>query len=632
MPNLRPLSLALGLALASLTSTHAAPAAPAVATAAAKTAPQGVNVSDTWNLKDLYPSVEAWEAERKALAADIPKVKARKGTLGASSQSLLAAMEEMSQLRRRLARLAVYASLENDADTRVAPAAERNQLANLLYNALGEATAFVQPELLAVGEPRIREFLKAEPGLAKFRYSLEVSLRQAPHTLSAEGEDLLAAAAQPLGQPPEIYSTLTNADLPWPTITIKGKKHVLDQEGYVALRTHPDPEVRAQVFKTFWTALKAFERSIGTVYASQLKSTAFQAKARHYPSSMSMILGAYNTPEQVYRTLVAETNAGLPTLHRYFKLMKKTLGLKEMRYSDLYVAMAKAPREYSLSEAASLTLAATQPLGEGYVADLKKGIEGGWMHSAVQRGKRSGAYMNGAAYDVHPYLLMSFSGGYESVSTYAHEWGHAMHTVLANKAQPFETADYALFVAEIPSTFNEVLLAEHVKANAKTKAERIYAISRELDSLRGTFFRQALFAEFELRTHEAMEKGEALTGERFSQIYLDLLRRYHGHDQGVVKVDDLYGVEWAYIPHFYNDFYVFQYATSISAATYFADGVVKGDTAMRDRYFEMLKAGGSADPYEIVKKAGLDMATPTPYRALIARMNRLLDELEALQR
>ncbi len=238
--------------------------------------------------------------------------------------------------------------------------------------------------------------------------------------------------------------------------------------------------------------------------------------------------------------------------------------------------------------------------------------------------------MNGIAYDVHPFVLTSFNGDYESVSTVAHEWGHAMHSVLANGAQPFETADYSIFVAEIPSTTNEMLLADYVAAHAKTKAEKVYALSQQLELLRGTFFRQAMFAEFELKSHEAIEKDQSLTGADLTRIYLDLLKRYHGDAEGVMHIDDLYGAEWEYIPHFYTDYYVYQYATSISAAAYFAEGIEKGDTKLREQYFNMLKAGGSDDPYQIVKRAGLDMASPAPYQAIIARMNKVMDELDAL--
>lgn len=374
---------------------------------------------------------------------------------------------------------------------------------------------------------------------------------------------------------------------------------------------------------------KTYERTFGATLAANTRGAVFAAKARKYPDSLSAALAHDNVPADVYRTLIAEAHNGLPTLHRYLTLGKKLLGLKTLRYSDIYVPFADPPRRYSLAEAEQLTLQAVQPLGEDYGRDLSAAFQNAWMHAKPQRGKRSGAYMNGAAYDVHPYVLMSFSGNYDSVSTLAHEFGHAMHTVLANRAQPFETADYSIFVAEIPSTTNEMLLADHVIANSKSKAERIYALSQALELLRGTFFRQAMFAEFEAETHIAIERGQPLTGDGLSKLYLGLLRRYMGDAEEVAKVDDIYGVEWAYIPHFYADFYVYQYATSISAAAYFAEGLEKGDTDLRERYFNMLKAGGSDDPYLIVKRAGPDLASPEPYRALIRRMDHLLDQLES---
>ncbi|WP_374346902.1 oligoendopeptidase F [Chitinimonas sp.] len=604
--------------------------AAAAAVQAASPAPV-TSAPAVWNLTELYASPAAWETERLAIQAQLPTLAAHKGKLATDAPSLLNALDAVSALRKRLYRLSLYASLKADEDTRIGENEARRQLANSLDSKFGEAIAYLGPEITALGAAKVNAFLAAEPRLAKHRYFLQNSLRLADHTLSQKEETLLAAAGEPLQQPGAIYELLANADIPWPTIKIRDKSVRLDQEGYVAARSDRDPAVRKQVFDTFWPQFKQFERTFGATYAANLRGTVFQAKARQYPNSLAMALSPYNTPEAVYRTLVAETNAGLPTLHRYFALSKKLLGLKELRYSDIYVPLAKPPRAYTLAEAQQLTLEAVKPLGQEYASDLSRGFAGGWMHALPQPGKASGAYMNGAAYDLHPYLLMSFSGGWESVSTLAHEWGHAMHTVQANRAQPFETADYALFIAEIPSTTNEMLLADHVIANARTKAEKIFAISQELELLRSTFFRQAMFAEFELAAHEAIERGEALTGEQLSKMYLDLLKRYHGDQQGVMKIDDLYGIEWAYISHFYRDFYVFQYATSISAAAYFADGIERGDATVRQKYFDMLRAGGSADPYQIVKAAGLDMASPTPYRALVKRMDRLMDELERVQ-
>jgi oligoendopeptidase F len=620
-------TIALAAAVAMLAG---APAAVQAAATPAPAASATAGPPAVWNLSTLYADDAAWEAARQKFVAGLPQLKALEGTLGTSPQTLLHAMEQISAARREVMRLALYASLKADEDTRVGANQQRRQLADAAANQFNQATSFVASEVSAIGAAKIDAALAAEPGLKNHSYYLHTLLRMSSHTLPAEGEALLAAADDPLQQPTAIYELLSNADLPWPKITVRGKTRTLDQETYVALRDDRDPKVREQVFKAFWPVYKAYERTIGAIYVAHLKGTVFTAHARKYPTSLDMAVSQDNTPTAVYRTLVAETNAGLPTLQRYLKTRARLLGLKTQSYSDVYVPLAKPPRTYTLAEAEAITLEAVKPLGDAYVKALGQHFQEGWMHAVPQRGKRSGAYMNGDAYDVHPFVLMSFNDNYESVSTLAHEWGHAMHSVLANGAQPFETAGYGIFVAEIPSTTNEMLLADYVARNAKTKEEKIYALSQQLELLRRTFFRQALFAEFELKTHEAIEQDKPLTGEELSKTYLDLIRRYHGDAQGVMKVDDLYGVEWEYIPHFYTDYYVYQYATSISAAAYFAEGISRGDTQVRDRYLDMLKAGGSNDPYLVVKNAGLDMASPEPYRALVHRMDRLLDELDAL--
>ena len=620
------------IALATALVTLAAPLTQAATPAAAAPSTTGTaaNPPALWNLTSLYADDAAWDASRQKLLARLPEVKALQGTLGTSAASLLHAMQVISDCNRELARLDVYASLKADADTQVTANQALRQQSAAAQTQFAQATAWENPEVAAVGQARIDSYIAAEPKLAPHAYALHTMLRLAAHTLSASEEALMAGASDPLSQPQQIYELLANADLPWPTITVRGKKVTLDQETYVKLREDRDPKVRDLVFKSFWPVFKSFQRTIGAIYVAHLRGVVFDARAHKYDNALQSKLSQDNTPEAVYRTLVAETNAGLPTLQRYLALRGRLLGIKDQKYSDIYAELVKAPRTYTLGEAEAITLKGVAPLGDEYVKALGQHFQEGWMDAVPRKGKRSGAYMNPGAYDVHPFVLMSFNDNYESVSTVAHEWGHAMHSVLANGAQPYELANYGIFVAEIPSTTNEMLLADYVARNAKTKAEKIYAITRQLESMRTTFFRQALFAEFELKAHEAVEKDQPLTGEDLTKIYLDLLRRYHGDAQGVMKIEELYGTEWEYIPHFYTDYYVFQYATSISAAAFFAEGIEKGDTDLRTRYLDMLKSGGSNDAYQVVKGAGLDMATPAPYRALVARMGRLVDELDAL--
>ena len=624
-------AIAFAAALATLAApqTHAA-AAPAAATSASAAMGTAGDPPALWNLTSLYADDAAWEAARQKVLAQVPQLKALQGTLGTSAASLQHAMKTISDAQREVNRLDTYASLKADADTQVTANQALRQQSAATQTQLSQATAWLAPEVAAIGQARIDGYIAAEPRLAPNAYALHTMLRKAAHTLSASEETLLAGAGDPLSQPQEIYSLLTNADLPWPTVTIRGKKVTLDQETYVKYREDGDAKVRAQVFHAFWPVYKSFQRTIGATYVAHLRGVVFDARAHKFETSLQSRLADGNTPDAVYRTLVAEANAGLPTLQRYLKLRGRLLGLKEQKYSDIYAELVKAPRTYTLGEAEALTLKGVAPLGDDYVKALGQHFQEGWMDAVPRKGKVSGAYMNPAAYDVHPFVLMSFNNNYESVTTVAHEWGHAMHSVLANATQPYETADYGIFVAEIPSTTNEMLLADYVARNAKTKSEKIYAITMQLESMRTVFFRQALFAEFELKSHEAVEKDQPLTGEDLTKIYLDLLRRYHGDAQGVMKIEELYGTEWEYIPHFYNDYYVYQYATSISAAAFFAEGIEKGDNDLRTHYLDMLKSGGSNDPYLVVKKAGLDMATPAPYRALVARMARLTDELDAL--
>ena len=419
-----------------------------------------------------------------------------------------------------------------------------------------------------------------------------------------------------------------DSDLPWPEVTLSTGKIRLDQAAYTDKREAPNREDRKLVFETFFKAFDGYKTSLAAALSTQVQADIFAAKAHKHPSALEGALSdAGNVPPGVYRTLVEETNRGLPQLHRYFEVRRKLLGLPDMHYYDIYPPLARLDVTFSLAETRRLTLAGVAPLGADYVDTLAKATASPWADYLPRKNKVSGAYMNGDAYDVHPFLLLNLTGNYDGVSTFAHEWGHAMHSLLANKAQPYETAGYPIFTAEIASTMNEQLLAAYMLAGAKTKQEKIYYLGALLELFRATFFRQAMFAEFELKIHETVEKGQALSGEGMNAMYLELLKKYHGPK---VAIDPAVAVEWAYVPHFYYNFYVYQYATSIAASAYFADQVMKGGARERDNYLGVLKAGGSDYPVDILKKAGLDMTSPAPYRALIDKFARTLDQIEAL--
>ena len=583
-----------------------------------------------WDLTELYPNDAAWSAERTALQGQIAQLPQLHGTLGRDAGALRTALQTISDVYRRTARLYIYASLKADEDLRVAPNQERRQQAQDVFTAMGEATSWVEPEILTVGQAKIDQFVAAEPGLAKFRFYLANILRRAPHTLSEESERVLASSGSPLSGPGDIRDQLASSDIPRPEVTLStGRTVRLDDQGYSIERYAPNRADRKLVFDRFWGSYKTFESSLGAALNSKVRGDIFQAKARHYDTSLQWALSGDNIPEAVYRTLVAEANRGLPTLHRYFALRQRMLNLPDLHYYDIYPPLVSNARRFSLADMRTTTLEALQPLGPDYVRTLAASTAARWMDPFPRQGKASGAYMNGGAYDVHPYLLLNLAENYEGLSTFAHEWGHAMHSLLAKSRQPFETSDYATFTAEIASTTNEQLLARHMVETARTREEKLFYLGQRMEGFRSTFFRQTMFAEFELRIHDMAEAGEGLSGEKFTALYLELLRKYHGTG---MEIDPLYAIEWAYIPHFYRTFYVFQYATSISGAVFFSRSVMQGGAQARERYLDALRAGGSDYPVAILGHAGLDMTTPAPYQALIAEFGSVLDQAEALLR
>jgi len=527
----------------------------------------------------------------------------------------------------------VYASELFAEDTGSPDSLELNEKARILGTQREEATSFMKPEILRLGKGRLERFYAKEKSLAIYRHPLDRILHAAAHTLDSKGESIVATFALSEEAAGSTHQILTNAELPWPTVRLSdGKEVKLDQSAYTEHREAANRDDRKKVFDAFFGTWKQFERTFGVIFHESLKKDAIYTRVRKYPDTLSRALDHERLPAAVYETLIAETNSNLPTLHRYFRLRAKLLGIKgEMRYYDIYPPLVSSARKYPIDEGRKMMLESVRPLGERYAAAMAAGLQNRWMDVYPRPRKLSGAHMAGSAYDVHPFVLMNYNDNYESVSTLAHEWGHAMHSYLSNAAQPFVTADYAIFVAEIASTFNEALLLEHVLRKATGDDERLLYLGSALEHLRGTFFRQAMFAEFEREVHARVDRGEPLSGDRLTQIYGEILRRYHGDKEGVVKIDDLYTVEWAYIPHFYRPFYVFQYATSIAASSLLADAVLKGEPGARERYLKLLSAGGSDYPYELVKAAGVDLASSAPYRAVVARMNRIMDEIEAIQ-
>lgn len=584
-----------------------------------------------WDLADLYSGESDWQADYDLTRARIAGLVELKGTMGKRASALTAGLREISDTRKALYKIYVYASLINDEDQRVGDSQERLAKARALSVEFSEAVSWLEPELIALGEKKINRYINSEADLEPFDFYLQDLIRSAPHRLDEQGESLLASASSLLSAPGGIYSLLVNADVPWPEITLStGETVLLNQAGYSGNRSAANREDRKRVFDTFWSSWEQYIDSLGMILNTEVQANVFQAKARHYDSVLAQQLGEENLPESVYRTLVAEVNDSLPTLHRYFQLRARILGIEDMRYYDIYPPLVEMDTDFGIEESKRITLEVLKPLGEEYNTHLRTALNADWAHVYPQEGKRSGAYMNGSVYDVHPYVLLNHNDDYNALSTYAHEWGHAVHSMLANEAQPFEKADYSTFTAEMASIINEILLEEYMIAASETKEEKLFYLGQALESVRGTFYRQTMFAEFELLIHETVEAGDPLTGARMSELYGDLLRRYHDHDGGTMTIDDTYTIEWAYIPHFYYDFYVFQYATSMSGASWFAEKLLAGDLSVRDAFIDVLKAGGSEHAYQILQKAGLDMSQPAPYRATVRRMEDIMDRIEQL--
>jgi oligoendopeptidase F len=590
-----------------------------------------------WNTADLYASEDAWYQAKDAVAARVPKMADFQGKLGESATAFYDAISAMEALDKDLTRLQVYSSMRGDEDTRLAKPREMNQAVEQLAVQFYSTISYIRPEILALGAEKVNGFLAAEPRLAPYKPMLDDILRYAPHTLSAPEEKIASQADLMADNAGSAYRTFKDADMPYPEITLaNGEKVRLDAQAYTKYRASADREERDRVFDAFFTCFKSFERTFGTTLYGDVKTHMFNKDVHKFGSSIEAALFNSNVPVAVYKQLIADVHANLPTLHRYLKLRQRMMGVDQLRYEDLYAPIIKKVElHYTPEQATELTLKAVAPLGPDYVNTLKTGFESRWVDFIPTTGKRSGAYSTGA-YGVHPYQLQNFTGLYEEVSTLAHESGHSMHTYLSDQHQPYATHDYKIFVAEVASTLNENLLLHYMLNQTKDRDTRLFLLGSYLDGLRTTLFRQTLFAEFEMRIHELAEQGEPLTGEKMSELYIGLVKDYYGDAQGVCKVKDLYGIEWAYIPHFYYNFYVFQYATSITASAQIAvnmraDAALKHPvTKSRDAYLAMLSSGSSKYPIELLKGAGVDMTTSAPFNAAIKEMNGIMDEMEKL--
>jgi oligoendopeptidase F len=585
-----------------------------------------------WNLSEIFPSDEAWRAAKEKLSGEIPKIREFQGTLASGAARLADALELVTRLNKNFSRVYVYASMKSDEDTRVSTYQAMQQEMIQIGSKLNAEAAFIEPEILKIDRSTIDKFIAAEPRLRVFRLYLDDIQRRREHTLTDAEEKILAAAAVMASAPSTVYGIFSDSDFPYPSVTLSdGKTVKLDNAGFNLYRALPNRDDRQKVMSAFFGALGSYRNTFGSTLNAQMQTAVFNARTRKYSTALESALDGPNISTSVYKRLVDGVNRHLPTFHRYLSLRKKMMGLSELHYYDLYAPLvASVDLTYSIEEAQKHVLAALKPLGPDYASVVNRAFNERWIDVYPTEGKRSGAYSNGGAYDVHPYMLLNYNNKYNDVSTLAHELGHAMHSYYSNKTQPFATASYPIFLAEVASTFNEALLIDSMLKTITDRNVKLSLLGNYLEGFKGTVFRQTQFAEFELRAHEMVEKDQPLTGEALDKLYASITRKYYGDEKEVTKVDDYIAHEWAFIPHFYRPYYVFQYATSFTASAALAEKVLAGDPAATKRYLALLSAGGSKYPIELLKDAGVDMTSDEPLELTIKKMNRVMDEIAKL--
>ena len=591
-----------------------------------------INSNETWNLKDIYSSDKAWEKEKNDLAKNIKKVAEFKGTLSNSPEELLACLKYSSELGKKFGKLYSYASMKSDQDTRVADYNAKKKEISQIGTEYSSLAAFVEPEILEMKIETLSGFIEDNEELKDYKVYLMDLQRTKNHTLSEKEEKIIAEAGRMAGSPASIFSTFINAELPYPDVTLSnGETVTLNLANYNRYRSLPNRDDRKLVFDTFWNNMANFKMTLGEDLYANIKKDIFYTKVRNYENTLESALDPNNIDKEVYMSLVDNVNDNLSTFHRYLKLKSRMLGVDTLFYYDIYAPTVKGvDLTYSLKEAKELILESIKPMGKEYRKTVKKAFDDRWIDFHPNTGKRNGAYSNGSIVDVHPYILMNYNGKYTDVSTLAHELGHTMHSYFSNTRQPYPTSDYAIFVAEVASTLNEALLMNTVLKKVKDDDVRLSLLMDYLDGIKGTLWRQTQFAEFELKMHLMAEQGQPMTGESFTELYGEIIKRYYGHDEGICNIPEEYYLEWSYIPHFYYNYYVYQYATSFTASTALAERIINKEKGAVKDVMNFLSAGGSKYPIEILKDSGVDMTGPGAFNKTMQAMNRAMDEIEKI--
>ena len=584
-----------------------------------------VKTEFTWDLRDMFKSDEVWAQEYEALREMPARIEAFRGRLGESAETLLEFFRLQDELELRLSPLHTYASCSSDQDTSNGFYQDMVGKARSTYVAIASAAAFATPEIMAIDEDRLNLFYAVQPELETYRRSIYQIRRRAEHILSGEEERLLAAAGDMAGASEKIGSVLRNAEMRFEdAIDSKGEAHQLTNGSYGVLMEDEDRALRADAFNKLYRGYSDHKNTIAATLDGEFKQRLFYSSARKYPDTLSAALDVTEVPVEVYLNLIEAVHANMDKMYRYVALRKRLLGVDELHMYDVYTPLVGgAARKIDFEEAKSTVLEALSVLGEDYLDILREGFSNRWIDVYENEGKRGGAYSSGGSRP-HPYVLLNHKDTLDSMFTLAHEMGHALHSYHSCKYQPVCTSDYVIFVAEVASTCNEVLLMRHLLKKTQDKAERAYLINHFLDSFKGTIYRQTMFAEFELMMGRMAESGETLTAEALSEKYLELNRLYFGPD---MVSDPQIAWEWTRIPHFFYNYYVFQYATGYSAAVAIANRILtEGESAVKD-YKRFLSGGSSTDPISLLKIAGVDMSSPEPVNSALSLFGELVDEM-----
>ena len=591
--------------------------------------PERSDVDDAykWELRSIYATDEDWEAAYEAVESRLGELQSYEGQAAADGETLLDVLTLRDELARTVEQVTAYARMRSDEDTRDQAYQGMKARAQSLSTAASSAASFIEPEIQSCTRAEIESMITSTDGLGTYEHYLKDTLRMKEHTRSAEVESLLSELGEVLSAPGETFSMLTNADLDFPTVERPdGEAVEITQSNFTSLLKEPDREFRQTVHEAFYDELGEYRNTIGTTLSKGVKSHVKLAEARNYESARGAALDGPNVPTAVYDNLIDAVRDDIDVLHRHAELKREARDVSELRMWDLYTPMTETEGpDLEYDEATEHVVEALAPLGEDYQSRIAEGIESRWVDVYENRGKRSGAY-SGGTYDTQPFILMNWQGDVSDMFTLAHELGHSLHSQLTSESQPYVYADYDIFVAEVASTVNETLLTHHLLDTVEDEQFRRHVLNEYLERFRSTLFRQTLFADFEKRIHEKSEAGEPLTPDRLDEMYRDLKAEFYAP----AKLDDRIEREWMRIPHFYYDFYVYQYATGISAAATIVEQIREEGDPAAEAYLDALELGGSAYPIEVLETAGIDMSSPEPVERAISVYDEYLEEMAAL--